>query len=451
MDVALLIIYRHICPVESRGHDNQFWSQVTHICRRHYIWFLNDTDTQDIWMLHPDRTCDHDWLVVQEAWQAVAILSTELLHQQEVFQMPKYGLRTEGLTTFPWWTTGQFVHSLTLTHQIIWGLCMSVSLTQANNLTNLSSNTQIAQKRNKFEEFRNCVDNAIKAESLHLNPVLDDETFMKCYNALTCILRQHGEAIFDMSNRTELQIIGWPLQGSSGYKLGSSTWVVFCRLQCQFFWPSLICITSCFHQFLAKFWRNSENCTDFHTFLLLHRRKLYKSLYDKCMSNTMHALMQLTRNRLRQLFLAALPNDWQWRVNTLDCPLLSTPQVTVEYFSQNQTLSKRSCATIGPNFIPNNLYQMYQAMVVDSFCGGSTEPGQTRTIPMASPCHNSRLSSHAPMRKSLPCPGTRWMGKMDDQKPLWQCTFTSARSTQLWSHKLNISWKYKGHVAHVYT
>jgi hypothetical protein len=72
------------------GTDNEFWSEITSICRqstyswtlagdmnatvstfkchsgrqdarRHYLRFLNQLDGQDLWMLNPDRTCDHDW------------------------------------------------------------------------------------------------------------------------------------------------------------------------------------------------------------------------------------------------------------------------------------------------------------------------------------------------------------------------------------------------------
>ena len=77
-------------PWNPGGTDNEFWSEITSICRqstylwtlagdvnatvsaferhsggrdarRHYLRFLNQSDGQDLWTLNPDRTRDHDW------------------------------------------------------------------------------------------------------------------------------------------------------------------------------------------------------------------------------------------------------------------------------------------------------------------------------------------------------------------------------------------------------
>src|ERR1700683_5048285 len=39
----------------------------------------------------------------------------------------------------------------------------------------------------------------------------------------------------------------------------------------------------CFYRYTIMFRSNTENCTDIRSFLLLHRRRMYKSLYDERM------------------------------------------------------------------------------------------------------------------------------------------------------------------------
>jgi hypothetical protein len=50
--------------------------------------------------------------------------------------------------------------------------------------------------KGKYDEFRTKVNMAIKAESLNLTPVTDDESFVKHYEALTRILKQCGKTVF---------------------------------------------------------------------------------------------------------------------------------------------------------------------------------------------------------------------------------------------------------------
>jgi hypothetical protein len=51
-------------------------------------------------------------------------------------------------------------------------------------------------EKQKFEDFRTMVDKKIKAKSIHNMPVSDDDSFILCYDALTQVFKECGDATF---------------------------------------------------------------------------------------------------------------------------------------------------------------------------------------------------------------------------------------------------------------
>jgi hypothetical protein len=54
----------------------------------------------------------------------------------------------------------------------------------------------LSSERHKFKDFQIMVDKEIKAKSIHTLPIIDDESFILRYNALSKILNECGDAIF---------------------------------------------------------------------------------------------------------------------------------------------------------------------------------------------------------------------------------------------------------------
>ena len=130
------------------------------------------------------------------------------------------------------------------------------------------------------------MDDTFKAERLHLTPVTDDESFIKRYKALTRILKQCGEAVFGRVKRggksvhgkitlpkiqriqAQIKNIGGALRMDNLSDAGKVSYAS----------------QRCFNSYISKFRSDQEKCADFRSFLILHRRKLYKSLYNERMS-----------------------------------------------------------------------------------------------------------------------------------------------------------------------
>jgi hypothetical protein len=139
--------------------------------------------------------------------------------------------------------------------------------------------------KEKYNEFRIKVVEAIKAESIHLTPVNDDASFIKHYEVLTCIFKHCSETIFGHVKRggklthnkitspkiqciqAQIKSLGGALRLTNPNHMG-----VLSHASQQ-----------CFYQHMVMFQLNTENCTDIHSFLLLHRKRIYKSLYNKWM------------------------------------------------------------------------------------------------------------------------------------------------------------------------
>src|ERR1700728_601255 len=140
--------------------------------------------------------------------------------------------------------------------------------------------------KSKYDDFRTKVDDTIKAELLHLTPVIDDESFIKRYKALTRILKQCGEAAFGRVKRggksmhgkitspkiqhiqAQIKNIGGALRMDNLNGAGKVSYAS----------------QRCYLSHISKFRSDPEKCADFRSFLILHRRKLYKSLYNERMS-----------------------------------------------------------------------------------------------------------------------------------------------------------------------
>jgi hypothetical protein len=60
----------------------------------------------------------------------------------------------------------------------------------------------------------------------------------------------------------------------------------------------------CFNRYIRKFHSNSEDCTDFRSFLIMHRRKLYKSLYDERMSEYYNRAHETDKKRVTGTLLS---------------------------------------------------------------------------------------------------------------------------------------------------
>jgi hypothetical protein len=137
--------------------------------------------------------------------------------------------------------------------------------------------------KSKYDDFRTRVDNTIKAECLHLTPVNDDESFIKHYKAMIHILKQCGEADFGRVKRG----------GKSAHAKITSPKIQLIQAQIKNIGGALrmdnindvgeVSYTSqrCFNLYASKFRSDPQSCTDFCSFLILHRRKLYKSLYNE--------------------------------------------------------------------------------------------------------------------------------------------------------------------------
>lgn len=158
---------------------------------------------QDLWMLHPDRSHNQDWtcrargslnrgnIIDQVAISTVGSHDAKICvadrSSDNVPMTDHRGIAAYILVDPP---DGLWPSQVKFTHH---------DLSQHLGKPRLQYPSSSA--KSKYNEFHIKVDNAIKAECLHQNPVNDDKSFMKCSKALTRILKQWGEAIFGQVKR----------------------------------------------------------------------------------------------------------------------------------------------------------------------------------------------------------------------------------------------------------
>jgi hypothetical protein len=139
--------------------------------------------------------------------------------------------------------------------------------------------------KGKYKEFQSKVDTAIKAEFLHLTPMNNDKSFITCYEALTHIFKQCGETTFGQVKcggksmhgkimSSKIQCIRAKIKNLEG---------ALRMTNCNYLNMVSHASQQCFNQYTVMFRSNTENCADLRSFLLLHRKRMYKSLYNKRM------------------------------------------------------------------------------------------------------------------------------------------------------------------------
>ena len=214
-------------PWNPGGSDNDFWGQVSNIClqsrhswtlagdvnatvstlecasggqdaRRQYLHFLQNTGAQDLWMLQLDRSRDRDWTCRARGSSNGGniidrvVTSIKGLHDAEIgvaHRSTDYVPMTDHRGIFAYIQIeppdGMRPSHVKSTHHDL-----SQYLGKPRLQYPSSSNKE------KYSEFRIKVDEAIKAESIHSTPVIDDASFIRRYEAMTRILKQCGETVF---------------------------------------------------------------------------------------------------------------------------------------------------------------------------------------------------------------------------------------------------------------
>jgi len=118
--------------------------------------------------------------------------------------------------------------------------------------------------KGKYNDFRTKVDAVIKAESLNMTPVVDDESFVKRYEALTRILKHCGETVFGRVRRggksTHNKITSPKIQRIQAQvkSLGGAL-----RMTNQNYLGTVSHVSQqCFYCYTSMFRLNTENCAD---------------------------------------------------------------------------------------------------------------------------------------------------------------------------------------------
>ena len=201
----------------------------------------------------------------------------------------------------------------------------------------------------KYSKFRIKVDEAIKAESIHLTPVIDDASLIRRHEILTHILKQCGKTVLGHVKRggklmhgkitlpriqhiqAQIKNLGGALRMTNPNHMGAVSHM----------------FQLCFYQRMAMFCLNTEKCTDICSFLLLHRRRMYKFLYNKQMqefythshdADKKHATGTLLEGSTERLLISGKYNGLPTTINSLniDDELIMEPdaikRVTKEYW-----------------------------------------------------------------------------------------------------------------------
>ena len=298
--------------------DNDFWTQVTSICqqspyswtlagdvnatvstlerptggqdaRRQYLQFLRQSDGQDLWMLDPDRTRDHDWTCRARGSNAGGNIIDRVVLSNKGFSDAEIGVADRPSDYVPMTDHRAVVGFMNIhppdnptlaTSQIKF----SRDTTTGHNRPRLRY--PLRSEKHKFEDFRNMVDEEIRAKSIHDSPVTCDESFMSRYNALTKIFIKCGDAVFGRVKRDK-KAINQLVTSPRIQRIQSDIRHIGGALRMtQEHFAGEVSQTSImmYQRYLIKFQTEPNKSANFRSFLISQRRTLYKTLYNERMS-----------------------------------------------------------------------------------------------------------------------------------------------------------------------
>lgn len=217
-----------------------------------------------------------------------------------------------------------------------------------------------SSNKEKYSEFRIKVDEAIKAESIHSTPVIDDTSFIRRYEAMTCILKQCGETVFGHVKRggklthgkitspkiqhiqAQIKNLGGALKMTNPNHMGAVSHAS----------------QQCFYRHMAMFRSNTEKCADIRSFLLLHRRTMYKSLYNERMQEFYTRARDSDKKRVTGTLLGGSTKRLL-KSGEYNCPLLSTPWIRMTNSSRNLTQLKGLRRSTGQNYTDSRTHRTH--------------------------------------------------------------------------------------------
>ena len=222
-------------PWNPGGTDNEFWPQITSICRQspyswtlagdvnatvsvlerpsggqdarqHYLRFLNRSDGQDLWTLNPDRTRDHDWTCRARGSTGGGNIIDRIVLSNKGFSDTKIRVADRSSDYVPMTDHRAVIGFMIIQpppDSLLAASHIKFSKDTAASYGKPRLRYPLSSERHKFEDFRIMVDEEIKAKSIHTLPVIDDESFILRYNALSKILNECGDAIFGRVKRNK--------------------------------------------------------------------------------------------------------------------------------------------------------------------------------------------------------------------------------------------------------
>ncbi|KAJ7168161.1 hypothetical protein C8R43DRAFT_877023, partial [Mycena crocata] len=159
----------------------------------------------------------------------------------------------------------------------------------------------VKSEKHRFATFKDVVDARIKAEGIHLSPVIDDESFINRYNALTAILIPCAEDVFGRTSRYKknLAVSSPTIQAivSSIHSLGGAIRYVKSDYSAAMSYTSM----KAFNHYAAEFSRScssSSPSVSLLKFLIAARRQLHKDLYAQKVAEIYARAKLQDRNRM---------------------------------------------------------------------------------------------------------------------------------------------------------
>ena len=295
--------------------DNDFWAQVTFICQQspyswtlagnvnamvlmlehltggqdarcQYLWFLHQSDGQNLWMLNLNRTHDHNWTCRARGSNAGGNIIHHVVLTNNGFSNAEIQVANQPSDYVP-----MMDHHTVVGFMNIHPPDLAVSQIKSSNDIAMGHNRPQLwypqrSEKHKFENFHTIVNKEIRAKSTHDPPAICDESFILQYNTLTKIFKECSDTMFCRIRRDK-KAINQFVMSPRIQKIQSDIRHINGAVQMtqEHFSVEVSQISiMVYHRYLIKFQTEPDNSANFHSFLISQRRTLYKTLYNERMS-----------------------------------------------------------------------------------------------------------------------------------------------------------------------
>ena len=164
--------------------------------RCQYLWFLHQSDGQNLWMLNLNQTHDHNWTCRARGSNAGGNIIHHVVLTNNGFSNAEIQVANQPSDYVP-----MMDHHTVVGFMNIHPPDLAVSQIKSSNDIAMGHNRPQLwypqrSEKHKFENFHTMVNKEIRAKSIHDPPAICDESFILQYNTLTKIFKECSDTMF---------------------------------------------------------------------------------------------------------------------------------------------------------------------------------------------------------------------------------------------------------------